>query len=414
MAMRWRALEGYKGVQVAHAKDCPQNEAGSSKRCRCRPRYRRLAYDSARGRTRPGPTTDRRSAALAFSWPSSPPRPAGAGASRTFGDVAQEWFELFEQGRIAKRRGSGRPSPTTVAGYRAVLHGAPRDADGQRRRTAREPRRQPLLEEWGHRPGDEIADIEWQRWVDSLARAGISRSRIDELLAVVRGVYAYATRSTRRIWAGNDPTRFLDLPVREERKRTRVAPVPEARELLAALPDDVAMPYAIAIGAGLRRSEMAALEWRDVLWDANKVVVRRSKSDAGRLRRAPVSKLGMQYLREEHLRQGRPAGGPVLRRSLLSGHLQGAAEAAWVPMNARRGAAGEEPIERITLHEGRHTYASMLMAAGYTLVEIMAFMGHADLAATQRYLKKLPQPNELDESARLHTYEAGFPPAQTA
>jgi hypothetical protein len=134
--------------------------------------------------------------------------------------------------------------------------------------------------------------VEWQRWVDALTRAGISRSRIDELLAIVRGVYAYATRSTRRIWTCNDPTRYLDLPARDEQKRMRVAPVPEAHQLLAALPDDVAMPYAIAIGAGLRRSELRLLDWSDVLWDANKVLVRDSKSEAGRLRRAPVSKLG--------------------------------------------------------------------------------------------------------------------------
>ncbi|MGZ4278257.1 MAG: tyrosine-type recombinase/integrase [Solirubrobacteraceae bacterium] len=227
-------------------------------------------------------------------------------------------------------------------------------------------------------------------------------------------MYAYATRSTRRIWTGHDPTRYLDLPARDEQKRTRVAPVPEARDLLRALPDDVAMPYALAIGAGLRRSELARLDWADVLWEANKLLVRRSKSEAGTLRRAPVSNFGMRYLREEHVRQGRPSAGPVLSRSVLSGHLQRAADKAWKQMNAHRASAGRPPIARLTLHEGRHTYASMLMAAAYTIVEIMAFIGHADLAATQRYLKKLPQPNELDEAARLHSYEAGFAPPQTA
>lgn len=414
MALRWRGLEGYKGVQVAHGSSCPHRDGPSAKRCRCRPRYRRLAYDPAQRRTRPGPTTDSRAAALAFAWPSSPPGPGANGGARTFGDVALEWFSLFEQGRVAKRRGSGRPSETTVASYRAALHGAPRDAEGRRRRTANEPRHRPLLEEWGHRPGDEISDVEWQRWVDALVRAGVSRSRIDELLAIVRGVYTYATRFTRRIWNGHDPTRYLDLPARDEQRRTRVAPVPEARDLLAAVPGDVAMPYALAIGAGLRRGELARLDWGDVLWDANKILVRRSKSEAGQLRRARVSNMGMRYLREEHRRQDHPSSGPVLSRSVLSGNLQRAADNAWEQMNAHRVSAGRTPIARLTLHEGRHTYASMLMAAGYTIVEIMAFMGHSDLAATQRYLKKLPQPNELDEAARLHSYEAGFAPAQTA
>ena len=45
------------------------------------------------------------------------------------------------------------------------------------------------------------------------------------------------------------------------------------------------MPYAMGFGTGLRRSEMARAEWTDMLWQANKILVRKSKSDAGELRR---------------------------------------------------------------------------------------------------------------------------------
>jgi integrase len=58
----------------------------------------------------------------------------------------------------------------------------------------------------------------------------------------------------------------------------------------------------------------------------------------------------------------------------------------------------------ITLHECRHTYASFLMAAGYTLKEIMEFMGHADLQMVQRYVKLLPQPEESNPAERLNAY----------
>jgi hypothetical protein len=85
-------------------------------------------------------------------------------------------------------------------------------------------------------------------------------------------------------------------------------------------------------------------------------------------------------LLEEHLRQGRPSTGRVCRVSVTSGTLPDRVSAAWA-------AAG---LERITLHECRHTYASFLMAAGYTLKEIMEYMGHADLQMVQRYTKLLP------------------------
>ncbi len=80
----------------------------------------------------------------------------------------------------------------------------------------------------------------------------------------------------------------------------------------------------------------------------------------------------------------------------MSGKIAARASAAWE-------AAGLGPI---TLHEGRHTYASLLMAAGYTLKELMDFMGHADLQMVNRYVKLLPQPGEDDAADRLNAYLA--------
>jgi integrase len=54
--------------------------------------------------------------------------------------------------------------------------------------------------------------------------------------------------------------------------------------------------------------------------------------------------------------------------------------------------------------ECRHTYASLLMAAGYTIKELMEYMGHADLQMVNRYVKLLPQPGEDDAAARLNDY----------
>jgi len=78
----------------------------------------------------------------------------------------------------------------------------------------------------------------------------------------------------------------------------------------------------------------------------------------------------------------------------MSGKIAGRARKAW-------NAASLNPI---TLHECRHTYASFLMAAGYSLKEIMEYMGHADLQMVQRYTKLLPQPDERDPADRLNAY----------
>ena len=98
------------------------------------------------------------------------------------------------------------------------------------------------------------------------------------------------------------------------------------------------------------------------------------------------------------MRQGQPTDAAVSTASVMSGRLARRATAAW--------AACEPPLERITLHECRHTYASFLMAAGYTLKEIMEYMGHSNLAMVQRYVKLLPQPDETDPAERLNAYLA--------
>jgi integrase len=72
-----------------------------------------------------------------------------------------------------------------------------------------------------------------------------------------------------------------------------------------------------------------------------------------------------------------------------------------VRARSRWAAAGLEPI---TLHECHHTYASFLMAAGYTLRELMEYMGHSSLQATERYVKLLPPLDERDPAERLNAF----------
>ena len=63
----------------------------------------------------------------------------------------------------------------------------------------------------------------------------------------------------------------------------RVALAPEAAALLAALEPADRLPYAIAIYAGLRRSELYRLEWPDVL-DGDRIATRIHVMKSKRLR----------------------------------------------------------------------------------------------------------------------------------
>jgi integrase len=109
------------------------------------------------------------------------------------------------------------------------------------------------------------------------------------------------------------------------------------------------------------------------------------------------------------MRQGRPKNGSVVTVSVISNKFgdrsrkfwgwKRADDETWVPSGSP-----SPPLEPITLHECRHTNASFLMAAGYTLKELMEYVGHSSLQAAERYIKLLTPPDESDPAERLNAY----------
>ncbi len=317
----------------------------------------------------------------------------GAAAGPTFKELADQWWEGVERGHIGKRRGKRAYSETTLQGYDRSL-------------------RHHLLPEFAGRPAGEISLREWQMFVDRLARSGLSRSRIANHLAVVRAIYGWACRPTRHIVAAN-PTIGVELPPVDEVARDRVATAEETAALLAPLASPDRVPFAFAFYAGLRRSEMDRLQWEDVDLERLWLVVRRSKSAAGTGRRLPIAAPLRPILLAAAELQGSPERGRALGRvSLTPGRLVPRVTKAWTDVVAASKELDEElALDPIGLHECRHTYASFLMAAGYTLRELMEYMGHSSLQATERYVKLLPPPAGPDGAAdRLNAYRAARNP----
>jgi site-specific recombinase XerD len=61
-------------------------------------------------------------------------------------------------------------------------------------------------------------------------------------------------------------------------------------------------------------------------------------------------------------------------------------------------------MEPITLHECRHTYASVLKAAGAHVARAHGVHGHDSLQATERYVKLLPPLDESNPAERLNAF----------
>jgi integrase len=383
------------GVYVRHKNDC--RAAFGEGRCSCEPSYRGKRRNPATGKPEWSKTSKDRSEILTWLGAGEKAKPAvveRAEEGRTFGALADEWIEGVAAGRIQRRR-RGKPepyAPTTIPGYRRDLSYL-------------------LKPKFGERGADGIDEREWQAFFDELARAGLSYSRLANVKAVAGSIYAWALHRTRRHVASN-PLAYVDLGPNLGTRRERVALAEEAAHLLSALTAEDQVPYAIAFYGGLRRGEIQRLEWVDVEMIDDKpgvwLRVASAPGKSGEGRRLPIAEPLRAILLRAYQRQGRPTRGRVCEVSVMSGKIAERAMRAW---GWDRDSSDDEwrreradALKPITLHECRHTYASFLMAAGYSLREIMEFMGHADLVTTDRYVKVLPQPAEADRSDRLNAY----------
>ena len=64
----------------------------------------------------------------------------------------------------------------------------------------------------------------------------------------------------------------------------------------------------------------------------------------------------------------------------------------------------EPPLEPITLHECRHTFASLMIAAGVNAKALSTYMGHAGIQITLDLYGHLMPGDESEAAAQLDAY----------
>jgi integrase len=234
-----------------------------------------------------------------------------------------------------------------------------------------------------------LADVQRrdvQRLADELLAEGRDPSTIRNAIMPLRVIYRRAIEDGE---VAVNPCTGLRLPAARG-KRERIASPEEAAELLAALaPTDRAL-WAAAFYAGLRLGELRALRWENV--DLATGVIRvaaaldakggtiEPKSRSGR-RTVPIPALLREVLLD--IKLDRPHG-----------YVFGEGERPFSPssiyLRARR-AWSHARLKGIGLHEARHTYASMLIAAGVNAKAITQYLGHSSIEVTfDRYGHLMP------------------------
>jgi integrase len=279
---------------------------------------------------------------------------AEAKPNTTLRDASEAWLTDARAG-IVRRRGGEEYKPGTLRAYEQSL-------------------RVRVYPQLGETPFYRLRRVHLQDLVDRLLASGVAPATVKTAIAL-GAIYA---RALQRDELDLSPTRAVKLPT-VRNGRMRFASPQEAGALLAAVPVRDRAVWATAFYAGLRRGELMALRWADVDLKAGTIEVHRSwnmehgPSDTKNRdrRRVPIAASLREHLAAQQLRQspgtelcfGRAAGRPF-----RPDRLQERADEAWQ-------AGG---LERMTLHDARHTFASLMIAARVNAKALSTYMGQLD------------------------------------
>jgi integrase len=304
----------------------------------------------------------------------------------TLKEATDVWLAGAREGVIRTRSGN----PYKPAAIRAIEAGL----------------RLRVLPEFGSRRLADIERTDLQDFVDGLLADGLDPSTISVTMLGVRAIYK---RATARPDSGIvvNPTTGLEMPVTRG-GRDRIASPDECAKLLAALPQGDRALWATAMYGGLRRGELQALRIEDVDLGTGVIHVRRGwdmiegeiTTKSGKDRRVPIPAVLRDYL-DEHLLgldwRENPEGlvfGVAARSPFGTTGIAKRAKRVWKAAK----------LTAISPHECRHTFASLMIAAGVNAKALSTYMGHATISITIDKYGHLMPGNEDEAAGLLDAY----------
>jgi integrase len=238
-------------------------------------------------------------------------------------------------------------------------------------------------------------------YIASKRRAGLAMKTVTNHLQFAHGVFAF---SLRRGWVMSNPVPMADRPPAEPADPDiRFLDREELEALLRVAADDYLGPldrvlWLTAAMTGLRQGELVALRWRDVDWSARVVRVRRSYSrgqwttpkSRRSIRAVPMADRVARELEQHFGSSAYKDDDDLVFCHPHTGTPYDASKSRVRFKDALRRAE----LRDIRFHDLRHTYGTLMAAAGTPLRTLQGWMGHRDYKTTEIYADFAPDPSQ--------------------
>lgn len=330
----------------------------------------------------------------------------------TFRDVVESWLDYSEHEQGCK--------VSTMYDYRGT--------------TAKH-----LLPAFGDLAVEEVTTARIERLKAHLLReGGLSARTVSKILTLLYGVMEHARRTyglpvnpvadVKKPRYRYDSSRKPDAYSKEEIiALVRAAQEPGGYEAL----QDATL-YLTSAYTGLRMGEILALRWEDVDFEHKSIHVDENYTyrtlgtpKSGKGRTVPMVPAVAQALADLSLRGWFTKPDDLVFVSLREwkrvtveddpdDYMAGVEESAYLDLSALRRryrkAQKRAGLKPLTLHDLRHTFGSLVINRA-NLVEVQAFLGHADIQTTQKYLHFRERGDEADRIAGAFEVEEVEPEA---
>lgn len=245
----------------------------------------------------------------------------------------------------------------------------------------------------GGKPFKDITAFDLERVKKNILDAGKSPRTLQHVMATFRQVWNKAR--LHGLADGDSPTRSVKLP-RFDNIRDRFLTRDEADLLLDTLRKrciDTCRMVALALYAGLRRSEIFKLHWRGV--DFRNGTIRIVDAKAGESQTAVMNESTRAIL--EEMKAGAPSDLVFSKDGKPYTEIPSVFDDVVNELGFNEHV--EDRRQKVVFHSLRHTYASWLVMAGVSLYQVQKLMRHKTVTMTARYAHLAP--DTLKDAARI-------------